>query len=261
MIKYYIERNGMYYNNYVNFGIVCENESGGEYTYLKLYHVNQDKNLQDLKFDITDISDIQKNIDNNILIEGHLVQEQYDSYYSTNPIRVDTNDTYYNYFDALDAIKKNNKRIKHENDKILNMSEYDYSVYLTNRDLFHYHNKHLNKLVWDYIDSVEMSAFEIECRNGIIKLKDMSKHCIPYYDESTDKTKDICGIIDITKDENEWEHEYKVIDLELAYKIRDKYDELRKLKNNKKNYNRRKEIMEEIDKLKNKNHKNETNNY
>ena len=95
-----------------------------------------------------------------------------------------------------------------------------------------------------------MSAFEIECRYGIIKLKDMSKQCTPYYDKNTNKTKDVCGVIDITKDENEWEHEYKVIDLELAYKIRDKYDELRKLKNNKKNYKERQRIVEEIDKLK-----------
>ena len=251
MIEYYIERNGMYYNNYVNFGTVCENASGEKYTYLKLYRANEDKNLKILKIDMTDISDIQKNIDNNNLIEGHLVHEQYNSYYSTNPVRIDTDDTYYNYFDALDAIKKNNKRIKCENDKTLNMSDYDYSAYITNRDLFHYHNKHLNKLVWDYIDSVEMSAFEIECRCGIIKLKDMSKQCIPYYDKNTDKTKDICGLIDITKDENEWEHEYKVIDLELAYKIRDKYDELIGLKNNKKNYKERQRIIEEIDKLKN----------
>lgn len=247
MIKYYIERNGMYYNSYVNFGTVCENASKEEYTYLKLYHANTDIKLQDLKFNITDVSDIQKNIDNNILIEGHLVQEQYDSYYSTNPIRVDTNDTYYNYFDALDAIKKNNKRIKHENDKILNMSEYDYSVYLTNRDLFHYHNKHLNKLVWDYIDSVEISAFEIEVTRGIVSVKDMSRICVPHYNEN--KTKEICGILDITKD-GEWDGEYKIISLESAYKIRDKYDKLRELKNNKKNYNRRKEITEEIEKMK-----------
>ena len=42
MIKYYIERNGMYYDSYVNFGTVCENVSKEEYTYLKLYHANTD---------------------------------------------------------------------------------------------------------------------------------------------------------------------------------------------------------------------------
>ena len=42
----------------------------------------------------------------------------------------------------------------------------------------------------------------------------------------------------------------KVIDLELAYKIRNKYDELIGLKNNKKNYKERQRIIEEIDNYK-----------
>lgn len=62
MIKYYIERNGMYYNSYVNFGTVCENASKEEYTYLKkhLIHISNIKN--------TLLKKPQTNINRNIQI-------------------------------------------------------------------------------------------------------------------------------------------------------------------------------------------------
>ena len=246
MIKYYIVRDGMYYDNTVRYGTVSDKSNNDKYVYVQTYCVADEVHSW-TKFDITDIHNIQNHIDKGNLVKGHLVEEQCGSYYSEMPIRVNANDVYYNYYDAVNAIKKNNEYIKRSNDRLSDMSEYDYSVYVTNKDLFHYHNKHLNRLVWDYIDSVEISAFEIEVTRGIVSVKDMSRICVPHYNEN--KTKEICGILDITKD-GEWDGEYKIISLESAYKIRDKYDKLRELKNNKKNYNRRKEITEEIEKMK-----------
>lgn len=194
-VRYYIEKYGMYYVNSVKFGTLCENASNDDYTYLQTYRGNPNIDLHDKIFDITDTNSIEDNIINKNLIKGRLVKEQYNSLYVESPIRVETNDVYYNYYDAINAIKKENKYIKQQNDMIANLSEYDYSVHEINKQLFHFHNKHLNKLVWDYIDNVEMTAFDLFISKGIITVRDLSKQLVPYYDKSSDRTKDICGII------------------------------------------------------------------
>ena len=75
MIKYYIVRDGMYYDNTVRYGTVSDKSNNDKYVYVQTYCVADEVHSW-TKLDITDIHNIHNHIDKGNLVKGHLVEEQ-----------------------------------------------------------------------------------------------------------------------------------------------------------------------------------------
>ena len=249
-VKYYITRNGMYWDNHPSVGTLNEEyPTTDDYVNIDKYTTNnpnlelsKEEKEELINTKINEPDEIIKWIEKGYLKKGYWEHSRFDDYYTTIPISCYKWDTFNSYEDAQIAIDRRNWEIKNHNLYIESLSEYDYSVKEVNEWLFLHHCKHLNKLIWDYIDSVDMKCFHISCDKGTVMIVDDSGGIIPYYDKSTNKTSPVCGLImdsDWDGVHHDFECKYYAVNLNTMQKYHDiinkyKYHTKKDIKNNKK---------------------------
>ena len=261
-VKYYIIRNGMYWDNLPHVGTLNEEyPTTDDYVNIDKYTTNnfnlelsKEEKEELINTKINEPDEIIKWIEKGYLKKGYWEHSRFDDYYTTLPISCYKWDTFNSYEDAQIAIDRRNWEIKNRNLYIEGLSEYDYSVKEVNEWLFLHHCKHLNKLIWDYIDSVDMKCFHISCDKGTVMIVDDSGGIIPYYDKSTNKTSPVCGLImdsDWDGVHHDFECKYYAVNLNTMQKYHDiinkyKYHTKKDIKNNKKIDEEVKEFIKDI---------------